>query len=1124
MRLVSQQMEPDLTERKYKTKTDVSQDVLDTFWGLSSTNEDERSKNCMALLEALGKDSGKPSGKSSSLLDYTLKRLITGLGSNRQAAPLGFATALCEVLTLHADSLTSAELFKLVSENLQISKQDTKGQRTHAALGKILAYTSIARSGVINKASDSEIRSMVKALAKIRSRFSMLAPATTECISQLCSVELSIGAEEFQTIVLEQMHDELTIGWGRCTPDILHLLLVLEDKKVISEDFISEHWEHQTLVCSKSLSYLPAVMIQSTCHTPVIHPLNMAIVKRAATRSQKLFNKLWKDVLIGSVYNAEKPARCYMVYQLIPETLQFCKQQSISSVLCPELIGPLMKHMTHRESYLHKASVKLMAEIVDVVKATEDGMAQLAILRCLLTEPGSFMFDSITSSKTISNIISHLNFTAAAELCQELMNVISSDATLCGRRGEGIIPWCSNTLAHMLTLNSLSFENSGQTWQTDILKFLMLHSSFLINSPCADMEHCQQVVSLSDGNREPIKESLIKGLGILSTFQTQKSSSGKQINIDYKEILHSLVEYTGHLIDSKGKVVTLRGVTEEELVVWSELQKCSEEIVQRQKDVGEDKAKVAMYAAFQLMLELFALHIFIVDKSERAELTDTIKEIQTCYEKAVNRKKSQKEEPSWCDVITEVLISLMSKSSLLLRSVSTSVFTKILPMCDVAAIQLILDVFQSEDSEFDTDDVESESGEDEPLADKPESGDDDSLVSSDDSSDDEEEGEEVDENMRATVQAALGSAADVSSGEEDDDLSDNEMFKLDDALSEAFKSMRRKNKNSPEELQKKLEVKHFKLRCLDLLDVVVKHSTKGELLMELIVPLMTLIEAGYKDKDMKDVGKKAQTIHHHLTSLKKLPPLSVKDKESVSEKVADLLSLSTNAYVWPIMKEISGSLNLVIKLLSHGTFVSARKSKRKTELEASEDEPLVQLVVCPIHTALNEFLTKRESRYSHTLLQGVFERQRELFWGCSVDLLAAISNPGIKIFHRTRACALLLLLLHKNIKTEVRKPGWGEFSALLVNSIEKVSAYSAENYKSGFLCEYLSVLQKAKTVDTTLVLDVEPFDVLKDRFNKDLLKLYRKVASSSNTPSKSPSRKRKSSLSTADAAHLPNKK
>jgi len=40
--------------------------------------------------------------------------------------------------------------------------------------------------------------------------------------------------------------------------------------------------------------------------------------------------------------------------------------------------------------------------------------------------------------------------------------------------------------------------------------------------------------------------------------------------------------------------------------------------------VGEDKSKSAMFEAFQLMLQLFGLHLYIVESSERAEVMDTI--------------------------------------------------------------------------------------------------------------------------------------------------------------------------------------------------------------------------------------------------------------------------------------------------------------------------------------------------------------------------------------------------------------------------------------------------------------------------------------------------------------------
>jgi len=48
--------------------------------------------------------------------------------------------------------------------------------------------------------------------------------------------------------------------------------------------------------------------------------------------------------------------------------------------------------------------------------------------------------------------------------------------------------------------------------------------------------------------------------------------------------------------------------------------------------------------------------------------------------------------------------------------------------------------------------------------------------------------------------------------QEDDDLSDSEMFKLDDALSAAFRGMMSKNKNSPAEVEKRRQIIYFKLR------------------------------------------------------------------------------------------------------------------------------------------------------------------------------------------------------------------------------------------------------------------------------------------------------------------------
>ena len=48
-------------------------------------------------------------------------------------------------------------------------------------------------------------------------------------------------------------------------------------------------------------------------------------------------------------------------------------------------------------------------ELVAVSKQSTDGEFQLALLRALMTEPGSVLFDSITSTRTLQSIITSVS-------------------------------------------------------------------------------------------------------------------------------------------------------------------------------------------------------------------------------------------------------------------------------------------------------------------------------------------------------------------------------------------------------------------------------------------------------------------------------------------------------------------------------------------------------------------------------------------------------------------------------------------------------------------------------------------------------------------------------------------
>lgn len=63
-------------------------------------------------------------------LNYCIKRLLTGMSSARQAAPNGYATAFCYLISHFTIRLSLKQLLENVHQYLTISKQDSKNVST----------------------------------------------------------------------------------------------------------------------------------------------------------------------------------------------------------------------------------------------------------------------------------------------------------------------------------------------------------------------------------------------------------------------------------------------------------------------------------------------------------------------------------------------------------------------------------------------------------------------------------------------------------------------------------------------------------------------------------------------------------------------------------------------------------------------------------------------------------------------------------------------------------------------------------------------------------------------------------------------------------------------------------
>ncbi len=98
---------------------------LSLFWDLASEDHPKRlaaASNIVAHVEAceVTEQSTDASSKMASDTEYTLKRLVRGLGSSREAARQGFATCLCEIIKFPTISITDA--LKIIDDCTQVCK------------------------------------------------------------------------------------------------------------------------------------------------------------------------------------------------------------------------------------------------------------------------------------------------------------------------------------------------------------------------------------------------------------------------------------------------------------------------------------------------------------------------------------------------------------------------------------------------------------------------------------------------------------------------------------------------------------------------------------------------------------------------------------------------------------------------------------------------------------------------------------------------------------------------------------------------------------------------------------------------------------------------------------------
>lgn len=426
--------------------------------------------------------------------------------------------------------------------------------------------------------------------------------------------------------------------------------------------------------------------------------------------------------------------------------------------------------------------------------------------------------------------------------------------------------------------------------------------------------------------------------------------------------------------------------------------------------------KVFLVLLYQLGLFLFSEPVHV--KMARS----SIKELKSCYEhyRKGKKKKSKmakeediSDEPEWIEVLVEVLLSILSAESSVLRSVVQCVFRLLWEYLTPSAVGQIVSVLdpENESNPLTNEDSESENEGDE--NDAKENG-----IESDDETEEEEEsdseGQEDDEDcddeemrtpeqLRLAVQKALGAAAPESDTEsiDADMIDEEEGKKLDDALAEAFKQFHQgKGKKNKKDRKDKKALSDFRIKVLDLVDIYLEKDPSMDICLGMIAPLTRCLEFCIQDGQFNELENRVRKSIKILAKVRKFSSVNDIDMEILCDHLKATIDKGARSHF------LFQALGDVITLFA--TFIISCSLKIETKAPKS---PKKSKPVSPITEIFKEALQSYFQNRNCMLPIIFFHNVVQTEWIGSYTLVPVlienVFNNNVRPFRRNEGLELI---------------------------------------------------------------------------------------------------------------------
>ncbi|KTF93058.1 hypothetical protein cypCar_00045435 [Cyprinus carpio] len=635
---------PKVTDAKGILKQ--NRQFLDYFWDIAKPEREIRLKAIEDLIEHL-KQSEKPDE-----LKYSLKRLVDGLSHTRDDARSGYSVALAQLLSVF-EEISLKSTLDSVKEKHNLQRAKKKFIR-NAAFGNFFGVLALSQSTRLHKEPQVmlECVKLLQSLSQYREHLRDLPRKT------MVDILSETPKEVFEEVLLSALQSDLTSALN--TPEQLELLLVAMQK-------------------------FPSVL-----------------------KPKKL-----KKLLGAAAVITKENMPNYLGFRLLGASLPLLSVPQLEFVLSGDVMRYYGQHMLSAQlAYRFKFAPEMEKYVSEFMQGCADADKQLAVVLGFtqLTNQG---YPVVPSSW---KVLEHMDLCALQQYVKWLMEAfckpqLEKCLDFSTRRQKGnqesevesdscvarFRKWIVPRLSFIVENHQIKKEE-GLVMK--MARFIFFHAFFDVKKPTPEIPETVQALSvpIDQQTRATISSAfygLLQGLNSMAVLgdspEAEKLNSRRILGVkaDGSMWIYCVVQYATTLLNQSKHVQCVQTLSPEQRQGWDSMLESVEALRKKAK-----KSSSPEHTAFQYLFLLVGIQMFKAPD----ESLELLNDLRTCVEKAQAKKSKKKkakgescnEEPHWVEVVVEILLSLLSQPSRLIRSVCKAVFSRICPHLTQEALSSIL--------------------------------------------------------------------------------------------------------------------------------------------------------------------------------------------------------------------------------------------------------------------------------------------------------------------------------------------------------------------------------------------------------------------------------------------------